>query len=229
MTRNSTRIKSWKIRDANDDQLSLPQAVLLKLKSSYELTDLATQKLWFALEAAMQPTIYHEPEGEAERSKKKAKRIMDELQAELSAAKTALVKSSAFLEQIYFINPVNQPADDNPYDGYVRRLESLRDDLAKLQKEIIGFEAIYNGLAHNSHVTDVRRQRISWAAFEALIESGHQLNWTYDLRRECRENAAISMINEISEHLMEPFETISDSTLHGDWKTWRHSREAPGP
>jgi hypothetical protein len=96
--------------------------------------------------------------------------------------------------------------------------EQFERDLIDLPNT--GVEVLLNGVANLRPLEDVRRKRLSWAAFTALTKAGHQLTWTKATRTETRNSIAVPMINEIAEPLMDPFEAFGGDVLYTDWQAW---------
>lgn len=216
--------RSWKIRDP-DDEPALPHAIVLELKKKYGLDEAVADKLWTDIECALLPDIREEPKGENERSKIRAQKILKSLEDKVSSARKSLNNANMMLADIYFIDPIAGPAEDNPYVRFAAQLEALSIETARLEEVLIdlsrnGFQPIFNGVADASYRFDVRRQRVSWAVFEALIMSGCRVAWTYSPTTEVVESVALEFVNEIAEHIMDPYEAFSGPTIKKDWQDW---------
>ncbi len=223
--KDSYRVRRWNIRDMNDEESALPHGVILDLQKKYGFDNAILEQLWTEVESAMLPDIVVEPKGETKRSKAEAAKILAYVEAQVSTATPLLASAREWLAEITFIDPVLQAAEDNPYWRFVQRLEALGTEIEDFEQDLIdlpktGVEPVLNELANLTHLEDVRRERISWAVFSALVSTGYELNWTWPPHTEMRENEAVTLVNELAQHLMDPFQAFGGDTLFTDWQAW---------
>ncbi len=224
--KDSHRVRAWKIQPRHSGAMAISLEVMQALQNEYGLPDDVTKELWVSIDGAMQVDGTSAPAGEDERSKAAAaKAVLPALRKQVASAMTALQQARQTLDQLYFHDPLFRAAADNPYWEFVRRLEEMAAGAEQFERDLIdlpntGVEVLLNGVTDLTHLEDVRRIRLSWAVFTALTKAGHRITWTYDDLKQTRDSIAVSMVNQIAEPLMDPFEAFGGDVLYTDWQAW---------